>query len=160
VRPRSRGFTLIELMIVMVIVGVLVAIGIPSYRQYVVRTQRSVAKSAITEIVSRQESYFVDHKGYATALSKLGYAGDTLYLTPDQQLKSSTSTDATYQVTIAGNPTSTTCPPGGTAARTGFTVVATPINKQTDDRACATLCVSSLGTKGASGTGKATCWKR
>jgi type IV pilus assembly protein PilE len=151
---------LIELMITVVIVGILMAIGLPSYHAYTNRTHRALAKSSLTEIASKQESWYVDHKGYATALSKLGYAADTLYLTGDQALSASNSSTAVYKVTLAGNPASTTCPPGGAAARTGFTIVAEPINAQADDTGCGKLCVSSLGTKSASGSQHAACWKR
>ncbi|HKY89902.1 MAG TPA: type IV pilin protein [Nevskiaceae bacterium] len=157
---RARGFTLIELMIVVVVIGVLLAIGIPSYHAYTTRTHRALAKSSLTEIVSKQESWYADHKGYATALSKLGYDADTLYLSTDQQLLAASSSNAVYKITLAGEPASTTCPPGGAAARSGFTVVAEPIEAQADDTACGRLCVSSLGTRSASGSQGAACWKR
>lgn len=157
---RARGFTLVELMITVVIVGILFAVGLPSYHAHVLRTNRTVAKSALAEIVSQQESWYVEHKGYATQLSRLGYAADTLYLSSSQVLSAASSDTALYQVTLAGNPASTTCPPGGAASRTGFTVVATPVNTQAEDSQCGKLCVTSLGTKLAGGSQKASCWKR
>lgn len=68
VKNRSRAFTLIEIMIVIVIVGVLAAIALPSYQEYVRKTARVDAYNAILDIANRQEDYFLDEKDYATGI--------------------------------------------------------------------------------------------
>lgn len=155
---RPQGFNLIELMVTVAVIGILAAIGLPSYRAYVERGNRAVAKTALSEVLSRQESHYVERKRYATALSALGYGADSLQLDRDGALLAS-SAGAIYTLTLAGNPSSTSCPPGGSATRSGFTVVAQPINAQASDTRCASLCLSSTGVKGASGSAD-DCWKR
>jgi type IV pilus assembly protein PilE len=61
----QRGFTLIELVVVIVIVGILASIAIPSYREYVVRGNRRAAQASMMEIATRQQQYFVANRSYA-----------------------------------------------------------------------------------------------
>ena len=67
------GFTLTELLIVVVIVGILASVAIPSYQQYVTRAKRSAAQSLMLEIAARQEQYLADNKTYANRLNLLGF---------------------------------------------------------------------------------------
>ncbi|MEJ1297169.1 MAG: type IV pilin protein [Candidatus Sedimenticola sp. (ex Thyasira tokunagai)] len=68
---RNRGFTLIELMIVVVIIGILSSIAYPAYRDYVIRANRSEAQQFMLEIANAQEQYMLDTRQYAT-LAQLG----------------------------------------------------------------------------------------
>jgi len=62
----SRGFTLIELMIVVAIVALLAAVGFPSYRTHVAKGQRSAGQQLMADIAQRQEQFLLDRRQYAT----------------------------------------------------------------------------------------------
>lgn len=69
----SPGFTLIELMITVAIIGVLAAIGLPSYSQYVVRSNRAAAQAEMMDIANRQQQFLLANRTYATTIAALGY---------------------------------------------------------------------------------------
>lgn len=71
---QQQGFTLIELMIVLVIVGVLLAIAVPSYSNYKLKANRSEAFTMLNEIMQAQERFAVDNGAYTDILVNLGYA--------------------------------------------------------------------------------------
>jgi prepilin-type N-terminal cleavage/methylation domain-containing protein len=71
---RSKGFTLIELMIVVAIIGLLAAIAIPNYIKFQQRTKQSEAKAALKGIYTMQRSYFALHDKYAPDFGKLGFS--------------------------------------------------------------------------------------
>src|SRR5690554_2097629 len=76
-----KGFTLIELMMVVVIVGILSSIALPSYQQYTMRANRTDGMSSIQMLLDAQERYYADHISYTADLTKLGLADP--YITPE-----------------------------------------------------------------------------
>jgi type IV pilus assembly protein PilE len=70
---KSRGFTLIELMVVVVIVAILASIAIPSYRQYVIRSHRRAAQATMADIATRELQYFAANRAFADTAA-LGFA--------------------------------------------------------------------------------------
>ena len=75
----SKGFTLIELMIVVAIVGILSAIAYPAYTQHVIRGYRVAAKAQMLEIANREQQFFIANRTYATKtqIESSGYAMET-----------------------------------------------------------------------------------
>ncbi len=155
-KHHRQGFTLVELMIVVSIVGLLAAIALPSYRNHVLRTNRTVAKAALVDLVSRQESYYVDRKIYAIATTDVGLQQ---YLSRDTSTTASQTSESLYRLSIAALGTST-CPASGSATPSGYTLMATPVGSQTGDIGCGTLCLTSTGIKLSSAGNAASCWSR
>jgi type IV pilus assembly protein PilE len=145
---KTRGFTLMELMIVVAIVGILAAVAIPSYTQYQTRTKRAIGKSMLSQVANRQEQYFADNKTYADNLSDLGYAGDSIGVDVQSKSVASTDTGAVYVISVAA------------AATRTFSLQAAPANQQAlNDTGCGTLTLNQAGTKGATGpSGADGCW--
>jgi type IV pilus assembly protein PilE len=69
---KHKGFTLIELMITILVVAILASIAVPSYRQYVIRGNRTAAQATMMDIATRQQQFFVANRTYATA-AQLGF---------------------------------------------------------------------------------------
>ncbi len=139
----SSGFSLIELMIVVAIIGILATIAYPSYIQYTVRTNRSAAESFIMGVANKQEQYILDKREYATTLALLHMA------VPDEVSKN-------YNISgdgFAANITVTTTPPT-------YTITAVPIPggfQATHDTHCGSVSITHTGAKSAD-TGATDCW--
>jgi type IV pilus assembly protein PilE len=81
-RQRVRGFTLIELMIVVAIVAILSAIALPAYRDYVLRGQLTDARSQLSVWAARMEQFYQDNRNYGTSGGACGATiANTQYFT-------------------------------------------------------------------------------
>lgn len=89
----ERGFSLIELVAAVAILGVLLAIAVPFYQEYRVRANRAAAKGVLLEIVSRQEQYAGSNRAYVAA-------GNTAAVESDLGLDIADDVAANYVFTI------------------------------------------------------------
>lgn len=72
----QAGVTLVELMIVVIIVGLLAAVALPSYRSHVISAGRTEGAGLLMEVMAQQESSYRSNLTYTTSLTSLGYASD------------------------------------------------------------------------------------
>lgn len=129
---RMQGFSLMELMIAVVIVGVLAAIAYPAYTDYMNRTRRSDGKAALLNVANYMEHYYTENNGYTGAtLGTIGYTGTT-------------SQEGYYNLTISA------------LTNTSYTLTATATGVQAGDTTCATLTLTNTNIKGPT----AQCWQQ
>lgn len=72
---RGRGFTLIELMFVLIVLAILMAIALPAYTGYKDRARSGVAGQQIAAMAASAQQYWVDHHAYPASLADIGYGG-------------------------------------------------------------------------------------
>src|SRR5579863_10462743 len=73
IRPKHKGFTLIELMIVVAIIGILAALAIPNFIRFQARSKQGEAKSNLKSLFTAQKSYYQEHDKYETCLKQIGF---------------------------------------------------------------------------------------
>ncbi len=122
-RKRDRGFTLIELVISVSIVGILASMSFGSYQKYFLRTNRSAAQQFMLDVVNREELYLLDARTYTANIGNTGLG-----------LSIPTNVAGRYAITVA----LTVGPPQG------YVVTATPTGNQAED---GVLTLASDGTK-------------
>jgi len=151
---KHNGFTLIELMITVVIIGILAAIAYPSYTQYIKQSRRSDAFTALTQLANNLEKFYSQCSAYTTDITTTGGVSCT---TPTSGpgtlgLGSNQSPNGYYTLSIAtGTPPYT------------ITATANPGGVQNQDTDCRTLTLDSTGaktSKNSGGTVTTTCWKK
>ena len=128
---RSRGFSLIEMAVIMAVLGILLAIALPAYREHVRKSIRAEAQSFLTGVASRQQQFLVDKRSYAASVAALNLA-------PPSHVKANFEDPITVDVPAVVPPR--------------FTLTAKAIGDQAKDK-CATLTLDSAGNRGPAG-----CW--
>jgi type IV pilus assembly protein PilE len=134
------GFTLIELMIVVAIIGVLAAVALPAYQQSVRSGGRAEAQSLLLQVAANQERFYSDNNSYSANADPLAAPA----------VATITSEAGLYQVAVAA------C--AGGAIANCFIATATPQGNQAAD-SCTTLTITSTGLKGATGDTVGNCWR-
>ncbi|MFZ4652120.1 MAG: type IV pilin protein [Rubrivivax sp.] len=148
---RPSGFSLPELLIVMVVVAVLASIAVPSYRSYMLRAYRADARLVMLEAAQWLERHYTMSQSYS--LSTQGTAIDSTALTTaglGKAPKGSSGSNVRYNISFSAGPTAT-----------GYTLQAVPTGAQAADTRCGTLTLTNLQVRGVSGTDSVEqCWTR
>ncbi|MDR4516340.1 MAG: type IV pilin protein [Nitrosomonas sp.] len=132
------GFTLIELMITVAILGIIAAVALPSYQNYVRDANRAAAKTIIYENAQFMEQFYTENNRYDQNL-----AGNLVVLPVTQSPRTGA---AQYNITLQA------------VANATFTLQAVPVGSMAGD-VCGTLTLTNTGLQGAGG-GVAACWNR
>jgi len=133
----SQGFTLIEIMITVAIIGILAAIALPSYQNYVLRAGRAEGQAALLDASARQEQFYLGNKTYATTIAAIN----------------GIVTTESNRYTISVDTPTGACP-----IITCYKLTATPMNAQAADTKCTTITLDSNNVKGATGSATDECW--
>ena len=139
---RSAGFTLVEVIIVVVIVGILMAFALPGYQESMRKGRRADAKAGLMDAANRQERFMLDRSTYTADMRQLGFDADPMV-----------SEEGHYTIDI--DPNDPGCP-----IATCYRLKATPVagGAQAEDTKCTTFTVDSTGAKTATGSAAAECW--
>jgi len=147
IRPpgRMRGVTLMELLVVITVIATLAALAIPSYRRYLIRSQRSEAKISLMQLQTAEEKYYLQNNTYTNDIT-----GATNAVPPGLGMSTQSETGKYTLSVVTAN--------GGQS----FVATATPRagGGQTDDVICANFTINERGVRGVSGTAASdVCWK-
>lgn len=160
---RSRGFTLIELMITVAIIGILVAVAYPSYNASVVKGKRAQGRTAIAELLQQQERYITQRNTYLAFTTTITTAGavtttPTSGSTAFKAYSGDQAAGAAYE--LEASCCYGTCVSGTVPTIQECVMVSAIPNPPFTDAEVGTLQMTSTGIKTCTGTttNKTLCW--
>lgn len=139
---KTKGFSLIEVMIVVAIIGILSAIALPSYTSYITRSKRTECRAALMQVMQQQERYYTQQNTYLAFTSSAANI-------PMKQFSADSAASSACSISAA------VCT--GSTLSACITVTGTPPVSR-PDLEVGNITLQSDGTKGCSGTNQAKCW--
>ena len=135
-----RGFTLLEILVVVLLVAVVAALAVPGWRQHLVRVHRSEAITGLAEIAAAEERFYLSQGRYAGALTAAPPSGLGLAL-------SASARHYSFSIAVAEDGQS-------------FIASATPTGNQGSDGECFVFSIDHRGRRAVSGSREAVfCWR-
>jgi|HubBroStandDraft_2_1064218.scaffolds.fasta_scaffold445616_2 type IV pilus assembly protein PilE len=147
-RSHLAGFTLVELMVVVVITAILASIAVPAYTSSMRKSRRTEAKTTIMDLAAREERFFATQQMYTTSPSSLAYGSGAWPI----------STGTYYQISSVSSSPATATTPGG------YVLQVTPSagSPQLQDTSCQLFQVDQTGKQssqdGSGNDTSTTCW--
>lgn len=157
---KSTGFTLVELMIVIVIISILMTIAVPAYTSQIRKSRRTEARTAVLDLAAREERFYSTGNTYSDKQTDLGYAtsGTATLAAPG----GITLNSGYYNLQVAFVPAAPSATPPTPPT---YTITATAIGAQANDTDCQSFSVNQIGQQTATNSGGATsatinsaCW--
>jgi type IV pilus assembly protein PilE len=137
-RNRTRGFTLLEVMIVVVIVGVLAAIALPAYQSQVRKSNRSAAQQFMQDVALREQQIMMDQRGYVPVTDTAYFGNKPSDSNSGVGLAAPSSTTGKYTFLVTRD--NTTTPPS-------YTITATAVGSQDKDASLNKMSLDHLGQR-------------
>jgi type IV pilus assembly protein PilE len=149
-RARTEGYTLIELVVVVALVGIVAMLAVPSYRDYVLRAHRTEARAALLSLASAQEEFYLQCNTYTSVLEASGATS----CAPARMAFPVVTETGRYQVRVTA----------ADSVSWSASAIATAGSPQYEDGACRVLRLNAEGIRASSAAdGRATdttCWSR
>ena len=137
-RNRTRGFTLLEVMIVVVIVGVLAAIALPAYQSQVRKSNRSAAQQFMQDVALREQQIMMDQRGYVPVTDTAYFGNKPSDSNSGVGLAAPSSTTGKYTFVVTRD--NTTTPPS-------YAITATAVGSQDKDASLNKMSLDHLGQR-------------
>jgi type IV pilus assembly protein PilE len=152
-KNKQSGFTLIELMIVVAILGIIAAIAYPQYIEYVAKGRRAECRSALLVASQKMEKFYSNNNTYPTTRAAAGINLNSNELTPNPAETVNPSASCTISIR-AGS----VLPPAAGGVAATFILDATKATANRD-RYCDVLTINQLNTRSATGSDADRCWR-